>query len=391
MIAAEAVMANRKASIWLYVKTPAGWRYCKPVTGKNNKIKPGWAHVNSHEEHHPDASYYVRHREGSRTVWTKCEALSTAVRMCDVQKSYLAARANGIKVQDDPTPLLMVYEMPRFLEEYRLRNRPRSYALIKQTLEEFYSFCQTNIISQIRRIDLLRYRQWLIDRKRTDRTASNKMLRVGQFLRYVQKQKPGDGLVTERDGKYEEKEPEVYTEDELKKFFEHCNPFQHAVFKTYLMSGLRRKELENLTWDCVDLKASTLRVEAKGDFVPKTWQQRTVEIPHELVQILKSLSRTSRYVFPTSTGHRWVHSWDDCQKIAAAAEIKNAYVHKFRGTCATRLLHGGMDLKTVQRLMGWKSLESAMRYLAKAQSHVVKAKIDSIWGKGKALAKSANS
>jgi hypothetical protein len=43
--------------------------------------------------------------------------------MCDVQKSYLAARANGIKVQDDPTPLLMVYEMPRFLEEYRSQQR----------------------------------------------------------------------------------------------------------------------------------------------------------------------------------------------------------------------------------------------------------------------------
>ena len=160
----------------------------------------------------------------------------------------------------------------------------------KQTLEEFHKFAGKNIITQITRLDLLRYRQWLIDRKRSDRTASNKMLRVGQFLRSVKKQKPGEGLVTERDGKYEEKEPEVYTEDELKKFFEHCNPFQYAVFKTYLMSGLRRKELENLTWDCVDLKAGTLRVEAKGDFVPKTWQQRTVEIPREVVEILTFLA-----------------------------------------------------------------------------------------------------
>ena len=155
------------------------------------------------------------------------------------------------------------------------------------------------------------------------------MLRVGQFLRFVQKQKPGDGLVTERDGKYEEKEPEVYTEDELKKFSSTATRSSVRCLKTYLMSGLRRKELENLTWDCVDLKVGTLRVEAKGDFVPKTWQQRTVEIPHELVEILKSLSRTSRYVFPTSTGHRWVHSWDDCQEIAAATKIENAYVHNF--------------------------------------------------------------
>jgi integrase len=379
MIALEAVMANRKASLWLYVKTPAGWRYCKPVVGKNNKPKPGWAHVNSHEEHHPKAKYYVRYRDGNKTVWMNCESLRIAIRMCEVRESLMAAKANGIKVQDDAPKLMLAHEMTRYLEEYRLSHRPRSYALMRQTLEEFRDFVlHKRIISQIERLDLLRYRQWLLDRKRKDRTASNKMLRVGQFLRAVQKQKPGEGLVTKRDGKYEEKEPEVYTDDELKKFFEHCSPFHYAVFKTYLMSGLRRKELENLTWDCVDLKAGTLRVEAKGDFVPKTWQQRTVEIPQELIEILKSLPRTSRYVFPTSTGNRWIHSWDSCQEIAAAAKLQNVYVHKFRGTCATRLLHGGMDLKTVQRLLGWKSLESAMRYLAKAQSDIVRAKVDAI-------------
>ncbi|HTR24503.1 MAG TPA: site-specific integrase [Terriglobales bacterium] len=384
-------MANHKASVWLYVKTLAGWRYCKPVVGRNNKLKPGWAHVNSREEHHPDARYYVRWREGPRTVWKRCESANDAMKMAEFQESLFVARNNGVKVQDEKPPIEMKWELRGYLEQYKLTNRPRSYALMKQTLNEFNGWCRKNLVNHITRLDLLKYRQWLIDRKRTERTASNKMLRVGQFLRFVLKQRPGEGLVTERDGKYEEKEPEVYTDDELKRFFEHCTPFQHAVFKTYLMSGLRRKELENLTWDCVDLKASTLRVEAKGDFMPKTWQQRTVEIPGELVDILKSLPRKSRYVFPTSTGHRWVHSWDDCQEIAAAAKIENAYVHKFRGTCATRLLHGGMDLKTVQRLLGWKSLESAMRYFAKAQSHVVKAKVDSIWGHTTGLTKSAHS
>lgn len=41
-------MANKKISIWLHCKTAKGWRYCRPVYGKNNKIKPGerlaWAH-----------------------------------------------------------------------------------------------------------------------------------------------------------------------------------------------------------------------------------------------------------------------------------------------------------------------------------------------------------
>jgi integrase len=36
----------------------------------------------------------------------------------------------------------------------------------------------------------------------------------------------------------------------------------------------------------------------------------------------------------------------------------------------------------VQKLMGHKTIESTMRYLAKAQSHVVKAKVDAVqWKK----------
>jgi len=79
-------MANRKASIWLYVKTPAGWRYCKPVIGKNNKSKPGWAHVNSHEEH----QLLIRVR---RSVWKgKEQAPKTvnAMRETDIDTSLAA-------------------------------------------------------------------------------------------------------------------------------------------------------------------------------------------------------------------------------------------------------------------------------------------------------------
>jgi site-specific recombinase XerD len=37
-----------------------------------------------------------------------------------------------------------------------------------------------------------------------------------------------------------------------------------------------------------------------------------------------------------------------------------------------------MDIKTVQRMLGHKDMESTMRYLAKAQSHEVRAKVDAI-------------
>jgi hypothetical protein len=65
MLAVSTGMANRKASIWMYVKVGDRWRHVKPVEGRNHKLKPGYALIDGAEQHHPDAAYYIRFREGS--------------------------------------------------------------------------------------------------------------------------------------------------------------------------------------------------------------------------------------------------------------------------------------------------------------------------------------
>src|SRR5438552_5059467 len=60
-----------------------------------------------------------------------------------------------------------------------------------------------------------------------------------------------------------ETEPEVFTQDELDAFFKHCNPFQLCVFKTFLMSGLRKQELESLEWDDINWTAGTFKIHAE--------------------------------------------------------------------------------------------------------------------------------
>jgi hypothetical protein len=93
---------------------------------------------------------------------------------------------------------MIAYTLPNFLEEYKLSHQPQSYAFMKQTLEEFVRYNGRNILGQITRLDLLKWKKALIDRGLTERTAGNKMLRVNQYLRAVQKLEPGRGLVTRR-------------------------------------------------------------------------------------------------------------------------------------------------------------------------------------------------
>jgi hypothetical protein len=78
-------MANRKASIWTYKKVEGKWKYCKPQYGRNNKIKP-----------EPGVPYYLRYREGAKTLWRKCSSAADAENARKRQEAYMVAHAHGL-------------------------------------------------------------------------------------------------------------------------------------------------------------------------------------------------------------------------------------------------------------------------------------------------------
>jgi site-specific recombinase XerD len=67
------------------------------------------------------------------------------------------------------------------------------------------------------------------------------------------------------------------------------------------------------------------------------------------------------------------------QAIAKKAKVADCHSHRFRATFATTLLQNSVDLKTIQKLLGHKNLESTMRYLAKAESPKVRARVNAVW------------
>src|SRR5262249_39623352 len=146
---------------------------------------------------------------------------------------------------------------------------------------------KTNL-KDINRADLLKYKQWLVNRERTLRTAGNKMLRVNQFLRTALGIETGKGLVTVMDAKFTEREPEGFTDDELEVFFAACSEFNSRVFHTLLMAGLRKQEMENLEWRDINFVTGVLSVHGKATFQPKDWEERDIEMPEELREMLFS-------------------------------------------------------------------------------------------------------
>ena len=184
----------------MYIKIGGRWRYVKPVVDRATSSNRGMPSSVVLRRTIPNAAFYVRYREGSRVIWRKCSSAADATVARERQEAYLTAFAHGLtpKQQWDktPPPATMNDVLLPWLEEYRLSHQPESHALMVQTLNEFNNWCRKDIVAKITTVDLLRYRAWLIEKKRSPRTAANKMLRVNQFIRSVRGLREGEGLLS---------------------------------------------------------------------------------------------------------------------------------------------------------------------------------------------------
>lgn len=213
------------------------------------------------------------------------------------------------------------------------------------------------------------------DRPITPRTINYEIAVLRTFFYYLIRERnlpvgnPCTNFKPLKDPKAKAKRrPPTYKQDELDRIFAVCDEQEKATFATLLLTGLREEELCFLTWadvELADLDNGTIRVsgEGKEGFSPKDYEERVIPIPRELAELLQKLPRKWPLVFPTKTGNRQTHLLRRLKSIAAAANVTVATLHKFRHTYATRVLEGGSDIVTVQKLMGHSDIDTTRQYL----------------------------
>jgi site-specific recombinase XerD len=134
-----------------------------------------------------------------------------------------------------------------------------------------------------------------------------------------------------------------------------------------LNTGLRRGEQYGLTWECVNLELRQLTVARS-----KNGETRHVPLNDAAINALRSLQASRNgnpYVFLASDGTRLYSSrfWFDA--AVADAKLSDFTWHCLRHTFASRLVMKGVDLRTVQELMGHKTIQMTVRYAHLAPQH----------------------
>jgi integrase len=160
------------------------------------------------------------------------------------------------------------------------------------------------------------------------------------------------------------------TPDEEAALFAELEPADQAVVLVALHTGLRQAEQFRLRWECVDLANRVLMVPRS-----KSGDARRVPMNDGVLETLRVLpSRLkSPWVFPSAVGETPLDARNFYNRVFVPAleraGIEGFHWHDLRHTFASRLVMAGVDLRTVQELMGHKTQAMTLRYSHLSSQH----------------------
>lgn len=166
--------------------------------------------------------------------------------------------------------------------------------------------------------------------------------------------------------------------DEINALLSCCSTHLRPLVVTALNTGMRRGELRSLRWPQVDLENRKLTV-----INTKNNESRIIPINQTLYRELSDLSKKpeGEYVFYSRYGRPYRDAKEGFAAAVKRAKIEDFRFHDLRHTFGSHLVMQGVDLRTVQQVMGHKDIKMTMRYSHLSPEYVHEAieRLDKVW------------
>jgi integrase/recombinase XerD len=166
--------------------------------------------------------------------------------------------------------------------------------------------------------------------------------------------------------RYEKKLPVILSPAEVKVLLETPRNLSHrAILTTMYAAGPRISEVAKLKVSDIDSSRNVIWI--RGG---KGRKDRQVLLPPRLLELLRVYCRWKKpkeWLFPGGIPGQPICSnsiFRACQKaVRKAGIVKPVHPHSLRHAFATHLLEAGVNLRTIQILLGHSKLETTARYL----------------------------
>ncbi len=142
---------------------------------------------------------------------------------------------------------------------------------------------------------------------------------------------------------------------------EHLKPIVIVALNT----GMRKEEILSLKWKDVDYRIRTISI-----LDTKNGESREIPMNDIVHRTLLAVRKAdSPWVFCKKSGERYGNVRKAFEGARKRAGIVDFRFHDLRHTFASHLVMAGVDLRTVQELLGHKSFEMTLRYAHLSPEH----------------------
>ncbi len=170
--------------------------------------------------------------------------------------------------------------------------------------------------------------------------------------------------------------------EEIRRLIDSCALHLRPIVIVAVFTGMRKSEILGLKWQNIDIERGIVYL-----LETKNGERREVIINDTVKRTLIAVPKNpaSPYVFCEEDGRPYANVRKSFDTALKKCGIINFHFHDLRHTFASQLVMSGVDLKTVQELLGHKSIEMTMRYSHLSPSHKKRAveildrQMDTIW------------
>ena len=279
----------------------------------------------------------------------------------------IAAKLNQ-ELHDTIVQFLQHLTVVRNASEHTIRN----YGIDLKSLQSYFE--QPPLLRAIDRKTVRDFLVWLTKQKVSKRTVARRLSSLRSFFTFAQKNKLIDVNPMEdiESPKLEKKIPLAISYEQVEKLFNtpHISQYagirDRAIMELFYSSGLRLSELVGLNREDFDTTQLLLKIRGKGKkerLIPITqnsarWIGLYLEHP-------KRHQRDESAIFLNPFGTRITARSIDrmfVKYLRISGLAGDITPHTIRHTIATHWLENGMDLKTIQLLLGHSSLATTTIY-----------------------------